>query len=287
MNVYVSSIRPVAQFLFKKLRQFKVGMLNWPNFSKVCSMIKSTGLEKCNSDEKVNLEMLIFNPIYDEQSTNHSQFLQKFLQQLAGFNLGVVSFSFEKQSTSQNSSSFLDRHSFADDLTSESDLAIIEKLDLTNLNVSVIHPQTFAKLSRNLQSLRLDSLGLREIKAGAFDGLVMLKTLDLKENKLAKLENGVFDSLTSLEKLDLSDNEISELQSRLFASLNKLKVLNLTGNPLSRRSLHERTFEGLVSLKILCVNNTRLAIQSLDEKMKAMLPFDCEIHDVIYQVVEF
>ena len=71
----------------------------------------------------------------------------------------------------------------------------------------------------DVESLRIE--GLTSLRAGDFDGLDNLRTLDLSGNALTTLPAGVFDGLTSLETLDLSDNHLVGLtpSDPVFAGL--------------------------------------------------------------------
>ena len=65
----------------------------------------------------------------------------------------------------------------------------------------------------------LGSSGLASLKAGDFDGLTGLRTLDLSYNYLTALPAGVFDELTSLETLDLGNNRLASLPAGVFDNL--------------------------------------------------------------------
>jgi hypothetical protein len=86
----------------------------------------------------------------------------------------------------------------------------------------------------NLESLRLENCGISQISAGAFDGLVKLKILDLNNNDIKNsIDENVFKSLTNLEKLDLGDNAIENLDENLLRNNRQLKWLSLSSNKIS------------------------------------------------------
>ena len=69
------------------------------------------------------------------------------------------------------------------------------------------------------------------LKAGDFEGLVRVKTLDLSGNSLTELPAGVFDPLYLLHTLRLNDNQLAALPDGVFDQLWLLEELTLSGNP--------------------------------------------------------
>jgi len=81
--------------------------------------------------------------------------------------------------------------------------------------------------------LDISSNLVSKIRAGAFNGLESLHTLNMKDNKIEKLGAAVFTGLVKLQKLDLSYNLISEIDNEAFKYLQNLQVLILRKNSLS------------------------------------------------------
>ena len=98
---------------------------------------------------------------------------------------------------------------------------------------------------------------LTTLKAGDFDGLTEVTTLNLSDNGLSSLPKGVFDKLTKLTTLNLSDNRLSSLPKGVFDKLTALTMLDLNTNRLS--SLPEGIFDKLTALTTLYLNDNRLS----------------------------
>ena len=116
------------------------------------------------------------------------------------------------------------------------------------------------------------------LKAGDFDGLYVLTSLDLSHNRLTTLPNGVFDSLNvahldlsrnrlttlpngafdslTVGSLDLSRNRLTTLPNSVFDGMTGLQNLNLNHNQLT--ALPNGVFDGMTSLDRLWLNNNRL-----------------------------
>ena len=107
---------------------------------------------------------------------------------------------------------------------------------------------------------------LKSLRAGDFDGLTSLQSLDLSRNLLVALPEGIFDGLTSLQELllwggprrtyDLG-GQLAELPEGIFDGLTSLQTLNLDHNQLA--ALPEGAFDGLTSLQALYLNDNQLA----------------------------
>ena len=94
------------------------------------------------------------------------------------------------------------------------------------------------------------------MKAGDFNGLSNITTLDLYNNKLTSLPSNVFAGLNSLTTLNLDHNKLSSLPPNVFAGLNSVTYLTLNNNNLT--SLHPNVFAGLTSLGEVTLQNNAL-----------------------------
>ena len=108
-----------------------------------------------------------------------------------------------------------------------------------------------------ITALNLAEQSIRSLRAGDFDGLTGLETLEMDFNSLTGIPEAVIDHLTSLKKLNLCDNRLSSMRSGVFAGLTGLTELNLYGNEL--QSLPAGVFAGLTGLTTLRLYNNHLA----------------------------
>ena len=115
------------------------------------------------------------------------------------------------------------------------DLGGIERLILSNNDLTALPAGVFEGLDDTLIELKLDGNDLQTIPAGAFDEQSGLTVLHLHGNDLSSLPAGVFDPLTNLAYLTLYDNELSSLPPRFFEPLKQLTLLTLHGNPGTAR----------------------------------------------------
>ena len=120
--------------------------------------------------------------------------------------------------------------------------AILSKISGTNDCGEV----TSTQLAAITGLLRLDSKNISSLKAGDFDGLISLSSLDLRRNNLATLPDGIFDELTSLNSLVLSQNDLNKLPDGIFDELTSLTELDLSSNDLSM--LPDGIYDELISL---------------------------------------
>ena len=131
--------------------------------------------------------------------------------------------------------------------------AILSKIPGTNDCAEV----TSTQLAAITGTLSLNSKNISSLKAGDFDGLISLTSLNLWRNNLATIPEGIFDELTSLTSLDLSENALVTLPDRIFDELSSLDVLGLGKNDLV--SLPDSIFDELSSLEGLYLNGNDLS----------------------------
>jgi len=106
----------------------------------------------------------------------------------------------------------------------------LEVLDLSKNNLTRLEP---GALNVATQLLHVDLSGnqLSDVD-GAFDGLLQLSRLDLRQNRLTAVTSSTLSGLDNLRYLRLDDNRISVVDSRAFVTLDRLMYLVLRGNPL-------------------------------------------------------
>ena len=95
------------------------------------------------------------------------------------------------------------------------------------------------------------------LKAGDFDGLTGLTSLDLSGNGIPSLPAGIFDDLTALTTLRLSHNRLSALPAAVFDNNTELEILWLFNNALT--SLPANVFDENTELQTLWLFSNDLA----------------------------
>jgi Leucine-rich repeat (LRR) protein len=136
-------------------------------------------------------------------------------------------------------------------------------LDLGNLNIKSIAPNTFAGL--NCTGINLKDNLISIVGVNSFAGLSQLEVLDLSSNSIAILDGYAFIDLANLTVLNLQSNKIAALDNMLFRSLTNLKKLNLRSNQISL--LAGGLFDSLTKLEELYMGYNR--IQSIDPSIFA------------------
>lgn len=94
--------------------------------------------------------------------------------------------------------------------------------------------EIFGKIPEYATKLFLDGLQIPVLKAEFLLGRYQLKELYLNSSGIVELEAGAFNSLTNLEVLDLSGNSLAVLDPNQFYRLPNLAVLKLQNNRLTR-----------------------------------------------------
>ncbi|KAM9806369.1 trophoblast glycoprotein-like isoform 3-T4 [Syngnathus typhle] len=109
-------------------------------------------------------------------------------------------------------------------------------LDLSDNQLSIIHPEALSipgsplqelNLSRSLYNFTALTDLTTALRWGDLRGLLRL---DLSGNQLALLPLGMFSHLQSLQQLFLSNNSLMAVYSGTFSGVNNLEVLDLTRN---------------------------------------------------------
>ena len=85
---------------------------------------------------------------------------------------------------------------------------------------------------RHIQELRIQRIGLKQLRQNDFAGMTGLRFLYLNKNALTSLPLHVFNGLGHLRQLDLSDNRIREVKQNVFRGLPRLRSLDLRKNEL-------------------------------------------------------
>ena len=113
-----------------------------------------------------------------------------------------------------------------------------------------------------IATLEASKKSISALKAGDFDGLTALTTLDLSHNAISDIST--LGSLTSLTALEMSHNAISDIS--VLKNLTKLKWLYLRHNAISDISV----LKNLTKLKILWLSGNSISDISSLEKLTAL-----------------
>ena len=122
-------------------------------------------------------------------------------------------------------------------------LSELHKLDLSDNNLSHIHPDTF---NHNYVLSWLSLAGNKLFSINTEVKFIYSKSLnffDLSKCNIDSIPINTFNDTENISHLNLSYNSISTMNSNMFISLKKLKLLDISYNKL--RSLHAETFSEL------------------------------------------
>lgn len=168
-------------------------------------------------------------------------------------------------------------------------------LDLSANSIGIL--ENYAFRNRGLvkvESLALDSTGIRTIERNAFGGLKWLKELDLSNNSIVSIDSFVFAENKILEMVNFSGNPILKLSSFQLTALPYLKSLDFRNCAL--KEVENEAFSNLLSVETLNLKNNQLAtlprgiftwlvhLKSLDLRENPWR-CDCNVQNVVVQLV--
>ncbi|XP_060530710.1 probable oxidoreductase PXDNL [Cylas formicarius] len=110
------------------------------------------------------------------------------------------------------------------------DLIILVEVDLSNNEISSLHPRTFYGNER-LRVLYLNGNPLGKLVRAQFPPLPYLRTLELESCRLQVVDQDAFVNVVELETLNLRYNLLTNLSETSFMNFAHLKTLLLEGNP--------------------------------------------------------
>lgn len=117
--------------------------------------------------------------------------------------------------------------------------------DDSNIGVAVLKvidqstkflPIQLATKFPNLEKLIVERSKLTSLQIHEFEGLLKLRTIEIRYNNISEIYEEAFDDVTELEHLDLSFNHIRSLPSKIFIRLVHLKTLILSNNQIEKLS---------------------------------------------------
>ncbi|XP_061721111.1 transforming growth factor beta activator LRRC32-like [Cydia pomonella] len=94
------------------------------------------------------------------------------------------------------------------------------------------------------------------LERGLFEGLGMVKELDLSGQRLTSIENYAFAGLQTLETLLLNNNYVELLRNYAFKGLQNLNCLDLSYNKINTL---DNVTEDLISLQVLTLHHNKIA----------------------------
>jgi Leucine-rich repeat (LRR) protein len=108
-------------------------------------------------------------------------------------------------------------------------------LDITvlNKNFPILSELKLSKNDLKIVALNLAKNSIKYIEPNAFDRLLLLEKLDLKNNLIESIENR-FGNLVSLKYLDLSFNQLEYIDQFSLENLKNLEFLMLNNNNISK-----------------------------------------------------
>lgn len=158
---------------------------------------------------------------------------------------------------------------------SEAPWLLIERLDLSHNNLTVLQDSNGLNRLVNLAELRITHNRLARCEETALAGLQKLHTLDLSHNKLMALPAKFFQSLRfTLKKLVLSFNSIAVLVPNLFDQLNQLEHLDLSHNEITSHWINEFLFRNLTQLRYLDLSFNKLTVFSSPMTFSSLLQLE-------------
>ncbi|XP_063626383.1 protein artichoke-like [Cydia splendana] len=94
------------------------------------------------------------------------------------------------------------------------------------------------------------------LERGSFEGLGMVKELDLSSHHLTSIENYAFAGLQTLETLLLNNNDLELLRNYSFKGLQNLNFLDLSYNKINELDI---VTEDLISLQVFTLHHNKIA----------------------------
>ncbi|XP_072934482.1 uncharacterized protein [Epargyreus clarus] len=116
--------------------------------------------------------------------------------------------------------------------------------------------------NNNTVRISLRRCRITEVNYKSFQGLPLLKYIDLSNNKLRKLKSGTLYEPEQLTHLNLSYNSITEFPLGIFDTDTKLQLLDLKGNKIE--NINPRILEPLPKLKHLDLSSNEILGSTLN-----------------------
>uniref|UniRef100_A0A0K0DZJ9 LRRCT domain-containing protein n=1 Tax=Strongyloides stercoralis TaxID=6248 RepID=A0A0K0DZJ9_STRER len=137
-------------------------------------------------------------------------------------------------------------------------LRVLEYLNLSNNKLNNLNDILEGNFKNVLNELLLSSNRISDLPIFILEGMVNLKHLDLSKNNINAIDGKTFtNSKNNLITLNLSGNLINNITDyKTFNYLTNLEELDLSNNII--KNIHERTFDGLLKMKQLFLQDNSL-----------------------------
>ena len=109
--------------------------------------------------------------------------------------------------------------------------------------------------------LNLTTNEIHTIEKGGFNGLTMIRTVILNDNKLTSLTHGMLQGLEAVIILKICCNKIATIEDDIFSEMFRLGILDLSQNQLTR--IRRKTFAGI---------KKQLSVYLQQNKIKTLAP---------------
>ncbi|XP_076253210.1 asporin-like isoform X1 [Rhynchophorus ferrugineus] len=108
------------------------------------------------------------------------------------------------------------------------------KVEIHDQPLTKVHKYSFTGM-RHVQELIIWDCGVIDVEAGAFQGSLSLRKLDLRGNYLERISTGIFNHLNVID-LNLSYNKVKTIETEAFNPMIFLKKIDLSNNLISNYS---------------------------------------------------
>jgi Leucine-rich repeat (LRR) protein len=131
----------------------------------------------------------------------------------------------------------------------------LETLDLNSNGIKLIEINSFSEL-KNLKILRLFFNKIDRITNGIFNNLSLVEELDLMQNRIIDIELHSFDGMEYLKKVNLHVNRIQKIRRYTFSNLKKIENLQLHQNEITE--IESKSFDGMDNLGVITLYSNNL-----------------------------
>lgn len=129
----------------------------------------------------------------------------------------------------------------------------LRTLDLSHNNLTKLSSGSFGTNLPTLLELNLDDNQLKEVTSGSINGLISVKNLTMRNNRLKRVPT----IPVAVNAFDLSNNSITSVSCSSFPMINSLLFINLSHNNITR--LDPDSFCNLLTLRSLDLSHNQVS----------------------------